>query len=526
MASEFPIPPILPDDLPEGWRIVRLGDVLKEVDLRASDLPEGVSLPVLSLTKERGLVPQEQKFKKRIAKANVANYKVVMPGWIAYNPYVIWEGAIHARTDSTPGLISPAYVTWETTAADPEYLNFAFRTTEFLQRISQLCSGAVNRRRSISKRDFRTVAIVLPPLPEQRAIAGVLRTVRCATERNQQVIVSMREVKRSLIQHLFTFGPVSVREIQRVACQVFENGVVPKHWTIEPLDSVAVLLSGGTPSKGRQEWWEGNIPWLSPKDIKQTRTSDVQDRISAEGLANGSRLAPANTIFVAVRGMALAKDIPITLAEAAMAFNQDVKAVIAGGVMDPDFLLYALLSRKHALMPGVGTSAHGTRRLSSSSLAALGIPVPPLPEQKKIASAMNAVERKLTAEEKKQRALETLFDSLLHSLTTGKLRVHNVRWPPRREEALKILQEHAKELKSDFGVQSLSLFGSVARNEAGPESDVDLLVEFEQPVGMFHFLDLKEHLEALLGAPVDLVTPSALKRQLRDRILEEAVRAA
>lgn len=75
-------------------------------------------------------------------------------------------------------------------------------------------------------------------------------------------------------------------------------------------------------------------------------------------------------------------------------------------------------------------------------------------------------------------------------------------------------------------MKSLALFGSVARNEAGPASDVDILVEFGEPVGLFEFVALKNYLEEILGNPVDLVTEDALKRQLRERILGEAIPAA
>lgn len=96
----------------------------------------------------------------------------------------------------------------------------------------------------------------------------------------------------------------------------------------------------------------------------------------------------------------------------------------------------------------------------------------------------------------------------------------------RRDEALAILRAHTEELRSTFAVRTLSLFGSVARDEAGPGSDVDLLVEFDRAVGLFHFIRLKDRLAEILGCDVDLATPDALKRQLRDRILAEAVRAA
>jgi uncharacterized protein len=95
----------------------------------------------------------------------------------------------------------------------------------------------------------------------------------------------------------------------------------------------------------------------------------------------------------------------------------------------------------------------------------------------------------------------------------------------RRSEALRIIAQHERELRN-LGVRSLSLFGSVARDQAGPGSDVDMLVEFDRPVGYFHLFDVQERLEALLGCKVDLVTPGGLRPELRQDILAEAVRAA
>ncbi len=95
----------------------------------------------------------------------------------------------------------------------------------------------------------------------------------------------------------------------------------------------------------------------------------------------------------------------------------------------------------------------------------------------------------------------------------------------RRDEALAILAAHREELRQR-GVRSLALFGSVARDEAGPASDVDLLVELERPAGYFKLAEVKDYLEAILGCKVDLVTRGGIKRQLRQRILAEAIDAA
>ena len=90
---------------------------------------------------------------------------------------------------------------------------------------------------------------------------------------------------------------------------------------------------------------------------------------------------------------------------------------------------------------------------------------------------------------------------------------------------LELLDKNEQDLRARYHVKKIGVFGSFARNEASTASDVDILVEFEQPVDFFEFVDLKEHLEKMLGRRVDLVTEKALKPQLKERILKEVVYA-
>lgn len=92
------------------------------------------------------------------------------------------------------------------------------------------------------------------------------------------------------------------------------------------------------------------------------------------------------------------------------------------------------------------------------------------------------------------------------------------------EHIIKVFDTHKVELKKRFHVESLSVFGSVSRGTAGPDSDVDILVRYQKTPGLFAFLDLKHYLETIVGRPVDLVTEGALKKQLREEIMQEAVR--
>lgn len=94
----------------------------------------------------------------------------------------------------------------------------------------------------------------------------------------------------------------------------------------------------------------------------------------------------------------------------------------------------------------------------------------------------------------------------------------------RRDEALKLLAEHREEL-AELGVTSLALFGSVARDEARPDSDVDLLVEVRRPMGLFELGGIQVRLEEILGRRVDLVTLRGLKPRYRERIVPDLVYA-
>jgi uncharacterized protein len=92
----------------------------------------------------------------------------------------------------------------------------------------------------------------------------------------------------------------------------------------------------------------------------------------------------------------------------------------------------------------------------------------------------------------------------------------------KREAVFAILEMRKNEL-SERGVKSMAVFGSVARNEASSASDVDMLVEFDRPIGLFEFIRLKITLENWFHCKVDLVTPDALHPALREKILGEAI---
>lgn len=262
-----------------------------------------------------------------------------------------------------------------------------------------------------------SLEIALPPLSEQRRITHVLGTVQQAIEQQERLIRSTTELKQALMQKLFTEG------LRGEAQKETEIGLVPESWEVVALREVCDFQSGGTPSKQKPEYWIGTIPWASPKDMKRPRLRNVTDHISNEGLKTGSRLAPEGAVFIVIRGMILAKDVPVALAEAPMAINQDMKAIIPGPSLRGDYLLYALAANKEKIFHLVGRSAHGTMTLMSEDIYSFQIPLPTKTEQNEIANAFFTLEKKVEQHNTRRTALQDLFRTLLHELMTGKVRV-------------------------------------------------------------------------------------------------------
>ncbi len=150
----------------------------------------------------------------------------------------------------------------------------------------------------------------------------------------------------------------------------------------------ARLLSGGTPRRCEAAYWGGDIPWATCKDMKVDRLADTIDHVTSSGAAVIRRV-PAGTILVVVRGMILAKRLPVAVTCRDMTFNQDLKALqIRDGVV-PLFLYYWLKGNAPVVLGHVDEAGHGTKRLQSDRLLSLRVDLPPPSIQYRIASQLS-----------------------------------------------------------------------------------------------------------------------------------------
>jgi len=162
-------------------------------------------------------------------------------------------------------------------------------------------------------------------------------------------------------------------------------------WSQIPLKRMVRLVGGHTPSTSNDAYWEGDIPWFSPKDMKARVLPDAIDHVSELAVAEcGLQLIPAGTTLVVVRGMILAHTFPVCVTGRPGTINQDLKALIPDERIDASFLPWLLRGWAPIFLSLTDQSAHGTMALRTDRFLDELLMVPPTEDQAAIASYLDA----------------------------------------------------------------------------------------------------------------------------------------
>jgi len=203
-----------------------------------------------------------------------------------------------------------------------------------------------------------------------------------------------------------------------------QDDLVPARWFLVPLGKTGEWRGGGTPSTSRSDYWDGDMPWVSPKDMKTDRIADAKDHISEAAIEGSSvRLIPEGSILMVVRGMILARAFPVALTMREVTINQDMKALLPIESESAEFLLLVLRAIEPEVLLVIERSSHGTCKLKTNVLEALLIPIPPLAEQRRIVAKVDELMALVDAFEAQlataQSAGATLMKAAVSELTAA-----------------------------------------------------------------------------------------------------------
>lgn len=278
----------------------------------------------------------------------------------------------------------------------PEWLFYFVRQPAFRDAAKKNFTGSAGQQRVPA--DFiKSRIIPVPPLSEQSRIVDILSRAEGIVRLQDQAAEKTREVIPALFFQMFG--------------DPLKNSM---RWHQSKLGHATTMAGGATPSKQNLRFWDGAIPWVSPKDMKVTRIVDSQDHVSKLALEKTNlRAIPKDSILVVVRGMILAHTVPIARTATEVTINQDMKALIPNESLNTNYLLWLLKAMHAHLLGKVSVSAHGTRKLDTSHLTDLMIPIPPIPLQQEFADRAQQIESVQQSRTSGKQAASQLLDSLM-----------------------------------------------------------------------------------------------------------------
>ncbi|WP_257292589.1 restriction endonuclease subunit S, partial [Endozoicomonas sp. ONNA1] len=258
----------------------------------------------------------------------------------------------------------------------------------------------------------------------------------------QSLIRLLKEKRQAVISHAVTKGLNPDAPMKDSGVEWL--GEVPEHWEMVPLKYLCSFSGGGTPSKDNLSYWSGgDIPWVSPKDMKSFRISNTQDKLTEKAVEESStNFVDSGALIMVVRSGILQRTIPIAINSVRVTLNQDMKALKFNGRMKTEFAANYILGNVDSLLLEWSKEGATVESIEQEYLSASLFPVPPCEEQDQI---NNSLEEQMNTfadlEENSVEGIQYLQErrtALISAAVTGKIDVRD--WQPATEQ-----QEHPAE---------------------------------------------------------------------------------
>lgn len=390
-------------DLPEGWKRAAIGDpnyftlIMGQSPPSSSYNIDGQILPFLQGKAEFGtLSPTPIKYcslPSRIAEKKDILLSVrapVGPTNLADQRYCIGRGLAAIRCTSK---ISPLCLLYYLRAIEID--------------IAGSVEGQGGAFTAIKRSQLESFEIPIPPIPEQHRI---VKRIEELTSRLEEV----RNLKAKAIEQTSS-------QFMHVRRKIFED-LLSVCETV-PLCKCGKVMGGGTPSKIREDYWNGKIPWISAKEMKQFKLVDSVLKITSEGLNESSaKMIPANSVLFVVRGSILYRHVPVAVNTMPCTINQDMKAIIPKKGIEAEYLAHMMIGANDILRDMVEEAGNTAGKLQTPFWSAFEMPIPSPERQKRIVKWLDEYEEKLTILHKLQAETEAEIMQFTPSLLSKAFR--------------------------------------------------------------------------------------------------------
>jgi type I restriction enzyme S subunit len=319
------------------------------------------------------------------------------------------------------------------------YAAYCLRANGFIKEVVAQSVGVSYP--AINATDLVNIKAPEPAFEEQQNIANFLDHVTAKIDtlidKQQQLITLLKEKRQAVISHAVTKGLPSVTGSK---APMRDSGVewlgeVPAHWEMVPLKYLCKFSGGGTPSKDNLNYWTGgDIPWVSPKDMKSFWISDTQDKLTEQAVVESStNFVEAGALLMVVRSGILQRTIPIAINSVRVTLNQDMKALKFNQRLDAEYAANYILGNVSSLLLEWSKEGATVESIEQEYLSGSLTPVPPKQEQ----GAINAEVKTRMAvfddlEAKADKGIGLLQErrtALISAAVTGKIDVRNWQAP-------------------------------------------------------------------------------------------------
>ncbi|MFZ5802604.1 MAG: restriction endonuclease subunit S [Candidatus Omnitrophota bacterium] len=369
--------------LPKGWEIKKLVDHVPIIKTGVENFIGDKPYYSTGSITDKEMTPEGKfKFQDRPARAN----RLVLEKDVVQARMKETQKALLIDKQLAGSLFSTGFLQFrpEDHGYDSKLFYYYLRSDKFLKQRDEHATGSTQV--ALTDDGAEKIDLIIPPENIHQRIADKLDSLLAKVKDAQSRLDTIPAILKHLKQSIF------------ISASNPSNG----DWKECTLAELCDFMGGGTPSRSNSKYWNGSIPWVSPKDMKRDRIADSQEHISDDGLKNStSKMIPKGALLFVVRGMILNHTLPVAITDREVAINQDMKALIPKDKELSEYLFLACKAASMQILFYVKEATHGTRRIETDLLKDWKVYVPPKESVKAIVekarrnmTAVDALEKK------------------------------------------------------------------------------------------------------------------------------------